>query len=111
MKEFFKNLTCTEMTIIIFLIVVGLLSIGVGSYAVYKSQIVACNPATSTVSTLDIERLEKAVTNKFDSIDDTIIHEDSLQNELLKEMKETLNNSNNEIVKINKRLNRILNSQ
>ena len=104
-------MTCTEMTLFILLIIVGVSSIGMGCYAIYESQSVVCNPATSTVSALDIERLENAITNKFDSIDVTIIHDDSLQNELLKEMNETLNNTNSEIVKINRRLNRILKSQ
>jgi hypothetical protein len=103
MPENVNNRTTGEKILIGFLILVGVVTLFVGSYAIGKSIKVARNSATTTVSAQDVERISKAIVSRLDSID----RKDSLQNEILTEIMSSIESTNKELKQIDKHLNRI----
>ncbi len=103
MPESVNNRTAGEKILIWTLIIFGVVTLSIGSYAVVVSIKVAKNPTTTTVSAQDVERISKAIVSRLDSID----RKDSLQNEILTEIKSSIESTNKELKQIDKHLNRI----
>lgn len=103
MPENVNNRTTGEKILIGFLILVGVVTLFVGSYAIGKSIKVARNSATTTVSAQDVEQLSKTIACGLDSLNS----KDSLQNDILTEIKCSVDKANKELKHLEKRLNRI----
>lgn len=108
MLESVNNRTTGEKILIWSLIIIGILTFLLGSYALFKSVKVAKNPVTTTVSSQDVEKFRHVISCKFDSLNSTVVKRDSVQNVILTEIMSSVDKADEELRLIDKRLNRIV---
>lgn len=107
MPENVNNRTTGEKVLLGFLIIVGIVSFFVGSYAIAKSIKVTHKPATTSVSAQDIERIWNVVANRLDSLHSASAKSDSIRSNILNEIKNSVDITNKELKHIEKRLIRV----
>lgn len=88
----------------------GILFFILGTYAVFKANSASMKAETSSVSSQNIAELKECVIFKLDSLERSYLFYDSINIEIIKEQKSSINNIENELMKINIKLNQITDS-
>lgn len=107
MPERVNNRTIGEKILIWSLIIFGVIALLVGSYAIVKSIKVTKIQTKTAVSAQDVERIGNAIMNRLDSLHSTSTKRDSIQSDMLNEIRCSVNSTNKELKNIEKRLIRV----